>query len=166
MIDETENVYQDNYIIRKAVLEDIDALVALRREHFDFEVNELHNYTLDDGYFVRDIAKEDIKYFITKAITLVAVKDGKIVGYILGEIEPKRSWLKEQYAEIISIFVSKEHRNNKVATRLLYSFRDELIKNHNIFNIQVETLSNNEIAKKFYEKEKFNEISKKYYFNI
>ena len=158
MIDENKNVYSDNYIIRKAVIEDVESLVTLRKEHFDFEVNELHNYQLDDGYFVRDIAKEDIKYFISKAIVLVAIKDEKIIGYVLGEIIPKRSWLKEQYAEIISIYVSKEHRNNKVGTRLLYSFRDELIKNHNIFSIQVETLSNNEIAKSFYEKEKFKEI--------
>ena len=50
--------------IRKAKIEDLNALINLRKEHFLYEKNELGNELLDFNWVSSEDSRNDFKYFI------------------------------------------------------------------------------------------------------
>lgn len=143
----------DNIIIRKAKIEDLKDVQVLRDILFKYEIEKLDNHITDVTWTFSKDGEEDLIYFINEQILYVAEINNKIVGYICGEMLPKKEWNLFQIAEIINLCVKEEYRNMKIGTLLINKFK-EVCKEKNIKHISVATLSNND-AIKFYNKNGF-----------
>ena len=112
MIDSRKNNYiNDNKLnIRKAKLEDLNALVNLRKEHFIYEIEILNNELLNISWPESEDSREDLKYFILSEVIYIAEVGDIPVGYICGEVNLKKAWYKENIASLTNLFVKKEYR--------------------------------------------------------
>ena len=151
--------------IRKAKIEDLNALINLRKEHFLYELNNLGDDLLDINWVTSDDSRDDFKYFILKQIIFIAEIDEIPVGYICGEINNKKPWYKENIAVLINLFVKESYRRKNVGKYLLEYFKDA-VKEKNINKIEVSTRYNNDIAIQFYEKNEFKNYSKQLIIDI
>lgn len=151
--------------IRKAGIEDLNALVNLRKEHFIYEIEILDNKLLDISWPESEDSRNDFKYFILKQGIFIAEVDGIPVGYICGEIDIKKPWLKENIASLTNLFVKKEFRKRNIGTYLLDYFK-EYVQNKGLNKIELNTLSNNVSAIDFYEHYGFECVSKQFLLEI
>lgn len=105
--------------IRKAVKEDLGAILKLMRELVDF------HYSLDSYY--RPAKKfRELRGYITSAIKnpkrilLVAESDNQIIGYFLGSVEPAPVYSSEKIIGLVAdACVSKEYRRQGALKKLL-----------------------------------------------
>ena len=151
--------------IRKAKIEDLNALINLRKEHFLYEKNELGNELLDFNWVSSEDSRNDFKYFILKQIIFIAEVDNNPVGYICGEIDIKKPWYKENIAILTNLFVKEKYRRKNIGKYLLDYFIDS-VKEHRLNKIEVCTRYNNNIAINFYEKNGFKDFSKQLIIDI
>jgi len=87
---------------------------------------------------------------------LVAEKDGKIIGYLLGGIQ-KRSpiYKKRIQAHIKELAVTKGERRKGIGTKLLEAYA-EWARKRKIKYLTMTIVPENEIGKKFWKKHDFN----------
>ncbi len=115
--------------IRRATQADLPAVgrlgALLMRAHFDFDPDRFMRPGADgeQGYawfLGTQLTGED-------AIVLVAERDGEIVGYIYGAVEPA-SWkdLRDRAGYIHDVFVTEDHRGHGVAEALMAGATDWL----------------------------------------
>ena len=151
--------------IRKAEIEDLNALINLRKEHFIYEIEILKNKLLDITWSESEDSREDFKYFILKQGIFIAEIDEIPVGYICGEILDKKPWCLENIASLTNIFVKKEYRRKNIGKYLLEYFK-EFVKEKGINKIEVNVMSNNINAIDFYECLGFESYTKQLLLNI
>ena len=151
--------------IRSAKIEDLNALINLRKEHFDYEVNVLKNNLLDSSWATSNDSREDFKYFILKQIIFIAEIDDIPVGYVCGEIDIKKPWYKEQFAILTNLFVKEEFRRKNIGTYLMDAFK-EIVKVNGVNKIEVNTCFNSNIAISFYKKNGFKDLSRQLILDI
>lgn len=156
---------KNNLKIKKAKIEDLNALINLRKEHFLYEKNELGNNILDLNWASSEDSREDLKYFILEQIIFIAEVDDIPVGYICGEIDVKKPWYKENVAILTNLFVKEKYRRKNIGKYLLNYFI-ESVKEHKLDKIEVSTRYNNDIAFNFYEKNGFKNLSKQLIIDI
>ncbi len=123
-------------IIEQAAIGDLDALVALENSVFEIEDTI--------------ISKRSFRYHL-KDLLLVAKEEGELLGYILTLFPNKKT------ARIYSLAVSKEHRNKKIASKLLEKTLEDL-KSYK--KIVLEVKEENIHAIEFYEKYGFTQVKK------
>ncbi|MEB3757544.1 MAG: ribosomal protein S18-alanine N-acetyltransferase [Desulfurococcales archaeon] len=91
-------------------------------------------------------------------VFLVALCDGRIVGYIMNRIETKidRSnillWKTVKVGHVISIAVLPEYRNRGLGSRLLEKAIDLMKQNYGIKKVYLEVRISNEVAINLYKK--------------
>lgn len=155
----------DRLNIRKAKLDDLNALVNLRKEHFLYEVEILDNTLLDISWPESEDSREDLKYFILSEVIYIAEVGNIPVGYICGETNVKKAWYKENIASLTNLFVKKEYRKKGIGKYLLDYFKDDVISK-GINKIELSTMTNNILALEFYERYGFKNISKQLMLDI
>ncbi len=137
--------------IRKARVEDVNDILRLNQKLFD---NEYSNFdkTLDCGWPPnnKDYFKDSIKD--ENFISLVAVSNRKIIGYLIGSIHKAEEYRKlKELAEVDNTFVLEEHRGKGVGKKLFEEFL-EWSKKRGIDRMKVVASSKNKKAINFYKK--------------
>lgn len=104
--------------IRKAIKNDVDAILLLMKELVDF-------HSKIDSYYKSFTAYRGLRSYLYKSLrdenklVLVAEKDGEIIGYFLGEIENAPFYSKERKIGIVAdTAVSKSDRRQGVLKEL------------------------------------------------
>ena len=137
---------KEEYIIRKACLEDIPGIML---------INQL---TLPENY---------PEYFFQMHLEhwgeafYVAVEDNIIVGYIMPRIETGLGLFTRfivKKGHVISIAVRKEYRRKGVATKILHKSMDDMKNIYGAKEVYLEVRVSNEAAIKLYEKLEFKKI--------
>ena len=163
MIDNDNNksndINENKLNIRKAKIEDLNALVNLRKEHFIYEIEILNNTLLDISWPESEDSREDLKYFILSEVIYIAEVGDVPVGYICGEVNLKKAWYRENIASLTNLFVKKEYRKKGIGKYLVDYFKDD-VSSRGISKIEVNVMSNNISAIEFYEEYGFNNLSK------
>jgi len=139
-------------IIRKAIKEDANKLDYLfskflehERKYYDENIKE---ELIIHDFFEKRIDKEN-------EIVFVAEESNKIIGYIYGCINIDNKIKKELEANIDSLFVIEEYRNNKIGTKLIDNFIEE-VNNNNCKYILIDNKYLNKGAANLYNKLGFN----------
>ena len=129
--------------IRSAKIEDLNALINLRKEHFDYEVNVLKNNLLDSSWATSNDSREDFKYFILKQIIFIAEIDDIPVGY--GRVRHSSSEYLENVvgAGNLGYGISKEYRG-KGYGNILFKELLKKCKEHGYKEIKLFPLKTNE----------------------
>ena len=118
-----EEVLSKNIIIRQAVITDLKDIQNLNKVLFDLEY-ENYDSTLDITW---PISKEGIEYFkkaIENNITLVAVIENKIFGYLIGSLNTQNSYNKTIQAELDNMCVLEQYRKLGIGSKLFNKFKE------------------------------------------
>jgi hypothetical protein len=73
----------DKFLVRKATIDDINDIIKLNKILFDLEYDNNFDDTLDTSRPLSDDGRDYYKLSITNNITLVAITDNTIVGYLI-----------------------------------------------------------------------------------
>lgn len=143
----------DKIFIRRAVLDDIDDIIKLNKMLFDLEFDNFDN-TLDTN---RPMSNEGINYYreaIVNDITLVAVNNNTIVGYLIWTLNSELSYNTVKQAELNNMCVLEQYRQCGIGTKLFNEFKNMCKENH-IEEIKVTASYDNINAINFYRKSWF-----------
>ena len=113
----------DKIFVRKATLDDIDDIIKLNKILFDLEYNNFDN-TLDAN---RPISNEGINYYkesIINDITLVAVSNNIIVGYLIWTLNSELSYNVVKQAELNNMCILEQYRKRGIGTKLFNEFKN------------------------------------------
>ena len=145
----------DKVLIRKAMLNDIDDIIKLNKTLFDLEYHNFDN-TLDTNW---PMSNEGINYYkksIINDITLVAVHNNTIVGYLIWTLNSELSYNIVRQAELNNMCVLEQYRKYGIGTKLFNEFKNVCKENH-IEEIKVTASYDNINAINFYKKNWFKE---------
>ncbi len=111
-------------MIREVRINELEGLTNLAIEHGN-DAGLISHDAVDRNY-----AKQQIKQMMINPDykVFVAIKDDKIVGYIIGNITQKL-WNPSLYGEVIVFFVHPEVRNKYLADDLFQAVKDWFIDN-------------------------------------
>lgn len=136
--------------IRRAKKEDMKDIQDLRYLLAKYEKDLGLNIAVPEwGY--TEVGEKDFNYFLNQQYIYVAEEDGKIVGFITGEVLKKKAWYNVQLGTVNNIFVLEEYRDKGIGKELMKTMMKTL-KKDGITNIELYTYANNSKAIKFYEK--------------
>lgn len=137
-------------VVRKAELKDTkDAnnlltLLIRNEKQYDPSINE--NCVI--SRFYEDIISNDSN------ILLVAEIDNKIIGYLYGYIVDNGNTYLDKVSKLDALYIIKEYRKNKIATKLINEFKSWSLKN-GVKYIELQVLNDNTSAVNLYKKEGF-----------
>lgn len=136
--------------IRKARKEDMKAVQDLRYKLSKYEKEIGLNIAVPEwGY--TEVGETDYNYFLNKQFIYVAEEDEKIVGFITGEILPKKEWYTVQLGTINNLYVLEDYRHKGIGKQLMQTMINSF-KEKGIETFELYAFSNNVDALKFYEK--------------
>ncbi len=141
-------------IIRKANQKDVktlnDFLTQLIQDERQYDPGINENFVVTNMYenYIDDTSK----------LIIVAEENQQVVGYLYGIIKPTDDTYKYPVAKLDALYVSKTHRNKKIATSLIEYFKKWAIEKQ-VHKIEVSVWSKNENAKHLYEKANFKTTS-------
>ncbi len=142
--------------IRKAHEGDIDTIFNLWIESMKYH-EKLDSFTFGFDIQGAEAGKKFIREQYSKdtTILLIAEKNEKIVGYLLGEIRERLPFQKlHRTGYIFDIVVLEKERRKGIGTGLLEKAFD-FFKDKNIGTVMLNVSEKNRSALKFYEKHKF-----------
>lgn len=87
-------------------------------------------------------------------ILLVAEIDNKIIGYLYGYIVDNGNTYLDKVSKLDALYIIKEYRKNKIATKLINEFKSWSLKN-GVKYIELQVLNDNTSAVNLYKKEGF-----------
>lgn len=140
--------------IRKATLDDFSEIQQMSVE-----------LTESDMRFDRALVntwpfgKEGIAYLKKrirgrKGICLLAINDGRIVGYACGGLLPVQKWRPVRRSELDNLYVREEYRGKKVGTMLLQEFI-HWSREMSVERVMLIAVASNDKALAFYTKHGF-----------
>ena len=138
--------------IRYAVDSDKDSIIELLKE-----VLEVHSLIRPDIFKsgTTKYTKDEVENIINdkNRITLVALKDDNIVGYIMGIIKKTNNHTMHNfsYLYIDDICVSKKERGKGIGT-MLFEYIKNISKELGLYEITLNVWEGNDKAKEFYKK--------------
>lgn len=141
--------------IRKAEISDLIEIQNLNKMLFELEFAN-YDSTLDINWPISD---EGTKYFydaINNSITLVAMYENKIVGYLIGSLNTQNTYNKYSQAELDNMCISYQYRKLGIGSKLFNKFKEICIEN-NIKELKVVASYKNKNAINFYKKNGFKE---------
>ena len=145
----------NNIIIRKATLEDLSIIQELNNYLFKLE-KENYDPTLDTSWPVSKEGKEYFENAITNLVTLVAIYENKIVGYLIGSLNTQNRYNIYLQAELDNMCILEQYRNLGIGSKLFNKFKEICIEN-NIKELKVVASYKNQNALEFYKKNGFEE---------
>ncbi len=126
--------------------EDIDRVIEFEKE---LRLQEPDTYYWDpDGSYKKQLEQSFADPRFNTAISLIAVKENKVIGRIDASLISSRSDAACYSAYMDWICVLKSERHNKVAQSLLNALRDEC-KNQGV-GVLIALMANNAEAQSFY----------------
>ena len=124
--------------LRLATRDDFDQFLPVKEEFFeDYGISKKS----------REFIFREFKEYL-KGTIMIALKNGKIIGYLIGEIEENPY---EKFGYISEVFVKKEHQGEGISTKLKDKFL-EVLKERRITLCRIEVNPDNpalEIYKKW-----------------
>ncbi|MFA5931510.1 MAG: GNAT family N-acetyltransferase [archaeon] len=149
-----------NCIIRKAKETDFANLLDLSLLLTDKEFKE-YDKTLKPEWLSEEEGRQYLNEHISQEnkCALIAEFNGKLIGYLLGEITPKDEYVYRKinsYAELSELFVLDEHRNKGTGSFLMNAFVN-WCKEKSVEKIKVEVMKQNYSGINFYNKNGFDE---------
>lgn len=140
--------------IRKAKIKDINEVMSLNQQLFDYEYKKGAktldcNWTSNNKeYFRKSIVNDN-------SLTLVAIVDDKIVGYLIGKTSSIENYrIIKSMAELDNMFISPDYRKIGIGSLLTDKFFD-WAKERGIERLKVIVSANNQSAINFYKKNDF-----------
>lgn len=132
-------------VVRRADRRDMDALLTIERQCFNVYY---YNYYM--------LSRRDFETYLLDAdsLFLVATREDRVVGYILGPIDP---WRIPPTAHIDSIAVLPEVQRHRIGHDLLLAFTEEA-RRHNCLRVTLEVSSANAAGMAFFTGHGFREI--------
>jgi GNAT superfamily N-acetyltransferase len=128
------------------------------------EMTEYHRKISGIEYdFVKNYVELWIKYYEHNVRSrnrkaIVAEEDGRIIGYILGQIQERPPIFKTKYrAFITDAAVTKKKQHKGVGTLLLKAFED-WAREKNVKYIGLGVVSENKLGRSFWDKQGFSTI--------
>lgn len=114
---------ENNIIIRKAGVNDLEDILRLNMELFRKEYDEFDKslnlewpYNEGKKYFEERIASED-------SFVEIAETDGKVIGYLCGGVVKRLFYRKKaKYAELENMLVEENFRGKGIGTKLIKDF--------------------------------------------
>jgi ribosomal protein S18 acetylase RimI-like enzyme len=157
---ELEKEKMSNCIIRKAKETDFANLLDLSLLLTDKEFKE-YDKTLKPEWLSEEEGRQYLNEHISQEnkCALIAEFNGKLIGYLLGEITPKDEYVYRKinsYAELSELFVLDEHRNKGTGSFLMNAFVN-WCKEKSVEKIKVEVMKQNYSGINFYNKNGFDE---------
>ncbi len=137
--------------VRKAVLEDVPAIVELWKELMDINKQYDERFTLSEAdhdefiSFINDCAEDKDCHI------LVAESDESIVGYCVSLIRPCIGPHIQRYGHICNLCVSSKYQNKGIGKKLSKETLDWFQQN-GISHVEVCVAIENNSAEKFYTK--------------
>jgi ribosomal protein S18 acetylase RimI-like enzyme len=111
-------------VIRKGRLKDAEVVVKLWQELMEYH----HQIAAIDFMMIPNASELWLKFYRTHVrsrtkISLVAEEDGKIVGYLLGSIQPRPPIFKvNKEAMITDMYVASNKRRKGIGNKLVLEF--------------------------------------------
>jgi len=127
--------------IRKATKKDFEQIIKILRKEFEKAVKEKWTYSL---------AMQFVKYFSKLAVIYVAEEDKKIIGFIIGRLEP----IAQGIAMVVEGLAVDSRHQEKGVGRSLINKLESYSKIKKVYLIYLTTRKNIP-AVKFYKKTKF-----------
>ena len=139
---EAEEYSSRSIEVRQARADDMDALLAIERQCFNV-------YYYD--YYMLD--RRDFEFYLADAdsLFLVAVREGQVVGDVLGPVD---TWREPPSAHIDSIAVLPEYQHQGIGQRLLQSFLGE-VRRRGCMRVTLEVSTVNATGLAFFAKHGF-----------
>lgn len=148
-----------DYQIRKAELSDLEQIQILSNKLCEKEFNEFDN-TIDPKYATTERGTEYFKYRLEhpeNSFSLVAVVEGKIIGYLIGGINNAEEYRTQaKIGEGETMFIDEEYRGKGIGSAFLKSF-EEWCKEKGITRLRLVASSRNIKAVGMYKKQGFGE---------
>lgn len=137
-------------VVRKAELKDTkdanNLLTLLIRDEKQYDPSINENCVI--SRFYEDMISNDSN------ILLVAEIDNKIIGYLYGYIVDNGNTYLDKVSKLDALYIIKEYRKNKIATKLINEFKSWSLKNC-VKYIELQVLNDNTSAVNLYKKEGF-----------
>lgn len=143
-------------IIRRAEIADLKRIQELNNELFELELASFDKYLIKDW----PLSKEGTEYFknaIEENFVIVAEKDNRVVGYLLGE-ENDIPYYDFKIAELCNMCIDNNYRKQGIG-HMLYKEFEKFYRDKGITHFMVTASFKNESAKAFYKKMGFNEAN-------
>ena len=141
--------------IRKANIEDLQQIQNLNKLLFELEF-ENYDSTLDTAWPVSEEGTEYFRDAIENGITLVAIIDGEIAGYLIGSLNTQNTYNKYKQAELDNMCILEEYRKLGIGSRLFEEFK-AICQENDIKELKVVASYKNINAINFYKKNGFEE---------
>lgn len=141
--------------IRMAEMADLKEIQSLNKMLFELEF-ENYDSTLDINWPISTEGKEYFEDAIKNSITLVAVYENKIVGYLIGSLNTQNIYNKYSQAELDNMCVLDQYRKLGIGSKLFDKFKEICIEN-DIKELKVVASYKNQNAINFYKKNGFEE---------
>lgn len=142
-------------IIRKAEISDLVEIQKLNKKLFELEL-ENYDSTLNINWPMSDEGTKYFKDSINNSITLVAVFENKIIGYLIGSLNTQNTYNKYLQAELDNMCILDQYRKLGIGSKLFNKFKEICIEN-NIKELKVVASYKNKNAINFYKKNGFEE---------
>ena len=144
--------------IRKAKIEDLQAIQNLNNQLFGLELENFDKYLIKN-WPLSQAGKEYFENAIKNDCVLVAEDTvrGGIVGYLLGSVT-EIPYYDFKIAELCNMCVDKSFRKSGIGTKLFEAF-EKYYKKLGITHFIVTASFKNESAKRFYKKIGFEEAN-------
>ena len=142
-------------IIRKAEISDLIEIQNLNKMLFELEFENFDS-TLDINWPTSDEGTEYFEDAINNSITLVAMYENKIVGYLIGCFNTQNTYNKYSQAELDNMCILDQYRKLGIGSKLLKKFKEICIEN-NMQELKVVASYKNQNAINFYKKNGFEE---------
>ena len=145
-------------IVRKAKLNDFDAIFDLRKQLWKAELP--FDTNLKKDYYETEEAKKELLKAIRarKNIFLVAEENQKILGIVDGCMDSNCKYYNEKVGYLDHLCVDKNHRKQGIGKLLMDAFVEKM-KEQGAKFIKINAFRKNEPAVSLYEKEGYQEYS-------
>lgn len=148
-------VKNNEIIVRKAKISDLIEIQNLNKMLFELEFAN-YDSTLDINWPISDEGKKYFYDAINNSITLVAMYENKIVGYLIGSLNTQNTYNKYSQAELDNMCILYQYRKLGIGSKLFNKFKEICIEN-NIKELKVVASYKNKNAINFYKKNGFEE---------
>ena len=148
-----------NLVLRKATLEDLQAVMTFNYRLFKFEIEKgLDNYIED--WSLKEKGKQYFQEQIKNQFVVLAEIEGKAVGYLSGSIyqDETYSYYEGKTAELNDMFIEQEFRKYGIGSKLIASF-ENWCKQNDAKRILVAATIGNDNAISFYKKNGFGQLN-------
>ena len=135
--------------IKRATQKDLQAVQALNNKLFDLEIDK-HDPLLIKGWPYSQVGENYFSDAIQNDFVVIALCDGKVVGYLAGS-ENQKSYWKVKFTELDNMYIEQEYRKHGIGKLLVDEFK-KWTKEKSISNMKVTASAKNQNAINFYQK--------------